>query len=106
MTMSAPKAAASLRALRSRSRLPAMSPTIEGIWASAMTRRLAEEGMRWIYAGAAGGAMRGVFSVVRGLRWTGDSSGNAGTGAIDEEGMRYYFFVTQYYEADLATNVT
>jgi AbrB family looped-hinge helix DNA binding protein len=50
--------------------------------------------------------MRGVFSVVRGLRWTGDSSGNAGTGVIDEEGMRYYFFVTQYYEADLATNVT
>src|SRR5271170_6924453 len=43
--MSAPNAAASWRALRNRSRFPAMSPTIEGICASAMTRRLAGEDM-------------------------------------------------------------
>src|ERR1700722_12642354 len=50
MTISAPKATASLRAFRKRSRLPAMSPTIAGIWASAMTRRLAEEGMEETFA--------------------------------------------------------
>jgi hypothetical protein len=43
MTRSAPCPAASARAARMRATFPAMSPTVELICASAMTRRLAGE---------------------------------------------------------------
>src|ERR1700749_233704 len=87
--MSAPKAAASFRALRRRSRLPVMSPTIAGICASAMTRRLAEEaGMVDLLPQAPGDAQCGTF-VFAGRRHIQQ--------LIDKEAARHYFFCKRHY---------
>src|SRR3984957_3099805 len=87
MTISAPKTAASLRALRSRSRLPAMSPTIAGIWASAMTRRfLAGSGMSETFARGLREAQCGTFS------WQASQER-----VVDEGDAEYYFIYNWYY---------
>src|ERR1700729_3402714 len=96
--MSAPKAAASLRALRRRSRLPAMSPTIAGICPSAMTRwLLTGSGMSETFARGLREAQCGTFS------WQASQER-----VVDEGDAEYYFtlLIIGITEAELATNVT
>src|ERR1700723_2191283 len=95
--MSAPKAAASLRALRRRSRLPAMSPTIAGIWASAMTRRvLREGGMEETFARGLREAQCGTIFV----------SKHRTTESLTRETRSITLFIIGITEGELATNVT